>query len=201
VSKRLCTLVIGLALVAAACGADATPTVETGADTIPPTEQATTSIEGGDPVETTLPSRPGDDYGFDPGPGAGDDSDDATPPDGPIDVGGGKVIEPVPVEDVSIPVVGEAPGSLMDAIMADLAGYTGTSASVATVVRSESVVWSDGSLGCPEPGVVYTQATVNGYWVVIDYAGQEYDYRANDKGYFVRCAAGLGQPPGGNPSR
>jgi hypothetical protein len=29
-------------------------------------------------------------------------------------------------------------------------------------------VWNDGSLGCPEPGMMYTQALVNGYWLIIE---------------------------------
>ena len=28
-------------------------------------------------------------------------------------------------------------------------------------VRAESVVWNDGSLGCPEPGMMYMQALLN----------------------------------------
>ena len=30
------------------------------------------------------------------------------------------------------------------------------------MVRAESVVWNDGSLGCPAPGMDYTQALING---------------------------------------
>ena len=47
------------------------------------------------------------------------------------------------------------------------------------IVRAESVVWNDGSLGCPEPGMEYTQALINGYWVVIEAAGQTYDFRVD----------------------
>jgi hypothetical protein len=54
------------------------------------------------------------------------------------------------------------------------------------IVRAESVVWNDGSLGCPEPGMDYTQAPVKGYWVVINAAGQTYDFRVGRGGNF-RC--------------
>jgi hypothetical protein len=36
------------------------------------------------------------------------------------------------------------------------------------VVQAEAVTWPDGALGCPEPGIVYTQALVPGYWVVVE---------------------------------
>ena len=35
------------------------------------------------------------------------------------------------------------------------------------VLSAEAVTWSDGSLGCPEPGMMYTQALVPGYRVQI----------------------------------
>ena len=61
--------------------------------------------------------------------------------------------------------------------------------------RAEAVVWNDGSFGCPEPGMQYTQALVNGYWVVISAAGQTYDFRASRDGSFRLCPQGHGRPP------
>ncbi len=63
------------------------------------------------------------------------------------------------------------------------------------MVRAESAVWNDGALGCPEPGMMYTQALVNGYWVVIDAAGQNYDFRVDSRGNFRLCGPGQGRPP------
>jgi hypothetical protein len=63
------------------------------------------------------------------------------------------------------------------------------------IVRAEAVVWNDGSLGCPEPGMEYAQALVNGYWVVINAAGQTYDFRVGPGGSFRLCPAGRGHPP------
>src|SRR5438105_6235108 len=65
---------------------------------------------------------------------------------------------------------------------------------LAATDRAESVVWNDGSLGCPEPEMMYTQALVNGYWVVIDASGQNYDFRVDNRGNFRLC------PPGPRPS-
>lgn len=61
------------------------------------------------------------------------------------------------------------------AILDDLArrGVTGTP----EVVSVEAVTWPDSSLGCPSPGVAYTQALVDGMRVVVSVDGQQYDYR------------------------
>lgn len=69
------------------------------------------------------------------------------------------------------------------------------------VVRAEAVVWNDGSLGCPEPGMEYTQALVNGYWVVIEAAGHTYDFRAGRDGKFHLCPEGRGRPPSQSDNR
>ncbi|MDH5423345.1 MAG: hypothetical protein OEY55_16205 [Acidimicrobiia bacterium] len=103
-------------------------------------------------------------------------------------------IEPTPVPTTP-PVTGEVPADLLAAIMADAESRSATSAAL-TVVRAESVTWSDGSLGCPEPGMMYTQALVTGYWVVLDAGGQQMDYRAGTSGSFKYCPLG-GTPPTG----
>ncbi|MCM3697472.1 hypothetical protein [Microbacterium oleivorans] len=46
-----------------------------------------------------------------------------------------------------------------------------------TLVSSERVEFSDGSLGCPAPGMSYTQAVVDGYRVIVRADGRTFDYR------------------------
>ena len=58
------------------------------------------------------------------------------------------------------------------------------------IVRAESVVCNDGSLGCLEPGTMYTQALANGYWTVIAAAGKQYDFRVGRGGSFRLCPPG-----------
>ena len=48
------------------------------------------------------------------------------------------------------------------------------------VVSVEEVTWPDGSLGCPEPGMSYTQALVEGSKVVLGHDGRVYVYHAGD---------------------
>lgn len=65
---------------------------------------------------------------------------------------------------------------LLDAIVADL-GARGHDASDLVVVSALAVTWNDGSWGCPEPDVLYTQALVPGLHVIVDAGGVQYDYR------------------------
>lgn len=48
------------------------------------------------------------------------------------------------------------------------------------VIAAEEVTWPDGSLGCPEPGMSYTQAVVEGSRVVLRLDGRIYVYHAGD---------------------
>lgn len=105
--------------------------------------------------------------------------------------------EPVPTTEGSS-VSSRVPEQLMADIMADVEERSGATESEFTVVRAAPAIWNDGSLGCPVPGESYTQALVNGYWVVIEVGGLEYDYRATDRGYFKLCEGG-GSPPS-NPT-
>ncbi len=54
-------------------------------------------------------------------------------------------------------------------------------------MRAEAVEWSDGSLGCPVRGVLYTQVITPGYHVVISVDGVEYDYRVSEGGEIRLC--------------
>ncbi len=62
------------------------------------------------------------------------------------------------------------------------------------VETAAQVTWSDGSLGCPQPGQAYTQALVDGYWVVLSHDSDTYDYRAGPDREFHLCPGG-GAPP------
>jgi hypothetical protein len=59
---------------------------------------------------------------------------------------------------------------------ADAAERAGVAASDVTFVSFEMVTWPDGSLGCPEPDMMYTQALVEGYRIVLEADGERYTY-------------------------
>ncbi len=66
-------------------------------------------------------------------------------------------------------------------------------------VHSEAVTWPDGSLGCAQPGRMYTQALVAGWRVVVRGAGREAVYHASQGGYWLLCPRATASPvqPGG----
>ncbi len=101
-----------------------------------------------------------------------------------------KTVEQVAREDLdptSGSVTGEVPDDLLQKIFADLEKQSGTNRSEFALLTAESAQWPDGSLGCPEPGQMYTQALVDGYRIVIGITDQKYDYRASEKGFFKLC--------------
>jgi hypothetical protein len=100
--------------------------------------------------------------------------------------------ELVPIDpgEVIAPVTGEAPAKLLEDIRADLAERSQARQEEMVVIRDQAVTWRDGSLGCPQPGMMYTQALVPGYWVVIQVGDVEYDYHAAESGHFVLCENG-----------
>ena len=89
----------------------------------------------------------------------------------------------------------QVPQGILGPIISEAAKLAKVSAEQVVIVRAESALWNDGSLGCPEPGMVYTQAVVNGYWVVIKAAGETYDFRVGPRGSFRLCPTGQGRPP------
>ncbi len=90
---------------------------------------------------------------------------------------------------------GQIPKELLEPILNKAAELAKVSREQLVIVRAEPALWNDGSLGCPEPGMNYTQALVNGYWVVISVAGQTYDFRLGRGGSFQLCPEGRGHPP------
>jgi hypothetical protein len=93
------------------------------------------------------------------------------------------------------PVIGEVPEELLSQIYQDMQTNFSVSQDQAVLVRAESVIWPDGSLGCPQPGVMYTQALVEGYWIQFMVGDQVYDYRATQNGSFQLCPQGRSAPP------
>ena len=120
--------------------------------------------------------------GVDPSPSA-----DATRP-----VRSAPPLATVPPSDA--PVTGEVPAEFLANVVADAAERAGVDAAGVEVLQAEATTWNDGSLGCPEPGMFYTQALVDGYHVILEAGGEEFDYRLTANGGSVLCENGR---PGG----
>lgn len=66
--------------------------------------------------------------------------------------------------------------AMVDTAVADLADRLSVDTHSITVVSVESVTWRDGSMGCPEPGMSYTQALVEGVRVELTIDGTSHWY-------------------------
>jgi hypothetical protein len=75
-----------------------------------------------------------------------------------------------PTDPEQLPIVAPA--------RADLAQRLGVDPEEVEVVVAERVTWPDGSLGCPQPGMSYTQAIVEGSKVVLGHDERVYVYHA-----------------------
>ena len=77
--------------------------------------------------------------------------------------------EPMPQSDLTAyPPVQQA--------VADLATRLNVDESDITLVRIVEVDWPDGSLGCPQPDMLYKQMLVNGSFIQLEAGGQTYNY-------------------------
>ncbi len=70
------------------------------------------------------------------------------------------------------------PDQVLRLAIADVAARLAVDPQKFRVVGVESVVWRDGSLGCPRPGTFYTQALVPGLRIVLEADGISYHYHA-----------------------
>ena len=91
--------------------------------------------------------------------------------------------------------------SLKEAALVDAMKRTGIDRRLLKVRSAEAVTWSDGSLGCPQPGMMYTQALVPGYRVRIDAGGKVLDYHAGRSGPPAFCPADRVMPPAARDDR
>jgi hypothetical protein len=89
------------------------------------------------------------------------------------------------------------PADLLEAAIADAARRTSAARGDIEVVVAEAVTWADGSLGCPQPGLSYTQALVPGYRIVLRAAGQTLNYHVGRRGGPMFCPSERVVPPAG----
>ncbi|PFG40197.1 hypothetical protein ATJ97_2718 [Georgenia soli] len=166
VHGRLLPLLVAV-LVLAACGSPA-----------PPGGTGSPAPSGSTPSEVAPSGSPGPPSGAGSAPSEVAPSGSPGPPSGAGSAPEGEVARPPAV-----------PQPVWDAVLADLTTRTGGPPQSVTVVRAEAVTWNDGSLGCPEPGMVYTQALVDGYHVVLDVSGEQYDYRVGSGAAVRLCTS------------
>lgn len=67
---------------------------------------------------------------------------------------------------------------LVDVAVADLARRLNVDAGAITVVDARPMVWPDGGLGCPQPGMIYPQVQRDGALIRLRAQGREFAYHA-----------------------
>jgi hypothetical protein len=69
----------------------------------------------------------------------------------------------------------------------DLAARLKIPAEEITLVDVVQIVWRDGSLGCPQPGMMYTQALVEGMRIRLSAGEVIYHYHSSKRGQPFLC--------------
>jgi hypothetical protein len=81
------------------------------------------------------------------------------------------------------------PREVRRAVVADAAKRFRVAESAVVLASAEQVTWGDGSLGCPQPGMSYTQALVPGYRVTARTAAGQFIYHTDQRGNVVTCGS------------
>ncbi|MGQ9876807.1 MAG: hypothetical protein ACUVSL_16325 [Chloroflexus sp.] len=82
--------------------------------------------------------------------------------------------------------------SLIDQAKQDLAQRLGVDVSAVEVAQVAAVTWPDGSLGCPRPGMAYTQELIDGVFVQLRVGDQLYNYHGDGRQPLFLCDAQFG---------
>jgi hypothetical protein len=104
-------------------------------------------------------------------------------------------IVPESTQPAGTPVnAASVPRAVRRAVVADAARRFSVAESAVVLVSAEQVTWSDGSLGCAEPGQMYTQAVVSGYRVTAKTQEGQMRYHTDDRGTVVNCGGDRYRP-------
>jgi hypothetical protein len=79
--------------------------------------------------------------------------------------------------------------------LSDLASRTGVKEKDIKVMDARSVQWRSGAIGCPKPGMNYTQAIVPGMLLLLEANGTVYHYHGKAGQSLFYCPAERAQAP------
>ena len=77
----------------------------------------------------------------------------------------------------------------------DLAGRRGIEVDSIQVLEADAVNWRSGAIGCPQPGVYYTQALVPGYRLLLQAGSEVFAYHCRQGGDPFLCPPGRAETP------
>ncbi|HSR44477.1 MAG TPA: hypothetical protein VLT15_04505 [Acidimicrobiia bacterium] len=94
-----------------------------------------------------------------------------------------ELAEAEPITPVELPSVRSSVDAgdlqpLVDLALADLSARLALDPGQISLVAAERVVWPDGGLGCPQPGMAYTQVQVDGTYLELFANGVAYPYHS-----------------------
>ncbi len=87
------------------------------------------------------------------------------------------------------------PREVRRAVVADAARRFKVAESAVVLGQAEQVTWSDGSLGCPQRGQMYTQNLVAGYRIVAITSEGQMVYHTDSQGFVVTCGGNKDSAP------
>lgn len=62
------------------------------------------------------------------------------------------------------------------------------SVSEINLIDAQEVVWSDSSLGCPDPSLMYMQVLIPGYLIRLQALGLEFEFHTNKTNAVIYCS-------------
>lgn len=179
--KRIALLAMVFAITAAACAATTGSDSDSGSNdttstSLPTSDRApqpatSPTVAPGQESESTITEPPSTEPG------------DLTPEEGAESA-------PLPGEPMVAADVDQSLVTFAAPAVTDLAARLGIDVSDITIVVAESVVWPDGSLGCPQPGMAYTQVQVDGTRIVLEALGENYQYHSGGARDLFLCEKG-----------
>jgi hypothetical protein len=75
----------------------------------------------------------------------------------------------------------------VDAALQDAAAHLGIDKTELHVDDIQSREWGDASLGCPQPGILYSQIVTPGFLVLVSTGSKHLEYHADSRGHVVLC--------------
>jgi len=97
-----------------------------------------------------------------------------------------------PATDATTPALADNEQALVEAAIALVAAETGIDPATLTLVDLQAMEWPDGSLGCPQPDMMYVQVVTPGYQLTLqDSAGVPYAVHTESEatGQLILCQA------------
>lgn len=83
--------------------------------------------------------------------------------------------------------IASVPRAVRAAVVADAARRFAVPESAVVVLDAERVTWSDGSLGCPRPGMMYPQVLVPGFRLTARTDERVLEYHTDSRGLAITC--------------